>query len=172
MFKNILEEKEKTLKFYFNTDIFIQGFPGNEAEKNEEVINEEIFQFKSNGELIVPAEDVDNLQTIDDIIDYLSDVKVGGKQVINKLVEEVILTMAGVGEKELEKVVSEGDKILVDIDYGVEKYDSIGFKVNKVAGSSSISLVMKKDNKIIPGQFDVNEFNKQLVFYRNSVLGG
>ena len=175
--RSLHEEKEKSLKLFFLVDIFIQGFKkGDEGDSVEEpvkesYITEDIFKFNSQGEVPVPMDDVNNIQTIDDLVDYISDIHIGGKPIINKLVEEIILSMAGAGDKAIEDVVNEGDKILVDIDYGADKKDSIGFKINKINGSAAISLVMKKDNKIIPGQFDINEFNKQLIFFRNSLVG-
>jgi hypothetical protein len=173
VFKQVLlkEKVDKKLNLYFNVDIFLQGFPEeNPEQKNEDTLSEDIFKFNSKGQVPVPYEDVENIQTIDDLVDYVSDIRIGGKPIINDLVEEIILAMAGVGEKAIEEIVNEGDKIVVNVDYGSSKEDSIGFKVNKIAGSSSVSLVMKKDNKIIPGNFDINEFNKQLIFYRNSLV--
>jgi hypothetical protein len=175
LFLQILEEKEKSLKMFYTIDILIQEFAKkpkeNEDVKNEDVINEEIYSFKNEGEVIIPGSDLENIQTLDDLVDYISDIKIEGKPIINELVEEIILAMAGVGEKAIEEIVNEGDRILVDIDYGSSKNDSIGFKLNKVSGSASISLTMKKNNKIIPGNFDINEFNKQVIYFRNSIVG-
>ena len=181
---------KKALKIFYNTDILIQGFAdkraeasGTEEEKPEEktppeeditategTLYEEIIKTSSNGELAVPMNEVDNIQTLDDLVDYLGDAKVGGKPVLNNLVEEIILSAAGVGAKPLDSIVNEGDKIFVDIDYGKEKNDSIGIRVNKQSGSTALSVTIKKDNKIIPGEFNIEEFNKQLVYYRNSMF--
>jgi hypothetical protein len=189
-------KNKKSIKVFYRTDILIQGFPERRAEEEEEpeektsekvgdttdvtaesfnqkgiLLNEEILKTSTNGEIVIPAVEADNIQTIEDLVDYLGDNNEGGKPIINELVEEIILSVAGVGAKPLENLVNEGDKIFIDIDYGKERQDSVGIRVNKQSGSSAMSISMKKDNKIIPGEFDIEQFNKQLVYYRNSLFG-
>ncbi len=188
----IQDKNKKNLKAFYKTDILIQGFPdrrageeeGEEEEKaattgenekdvtaTESVIFEDILKTSIQGELAIPMDEADNIQTLEDLVDYLSDKTDGGKPIINDLVEEIILSVAGVGSKPLEDIINEGDKMFIDIDYGKEKVDSVGFRINKQAGSTALSISMKKDNKIIPGEFDIEQFNKQLVYYRNSLFG-
>ncbi|MHA1988994.1 MAG: hypothetical protein ACW98D_20430 [Promethearchaeota archaeon] len=185
---------KKNLKVFYKTDILIQGFPERRAEEEpeekpaageedvtatgeedvataESTMLEDILKTSSQGELTIPIDEADNIQTLEDLIDYLGDKNDGGKPIINELVEEVVLSVAGVGAKPLENLVNEGDKVFIDIDYGKERSDSVGFRVNKQAGSTAMSISMKKDNKIIPGEFDIEQFNKQLVYYRNSLFG-
>jgi len=187
------DKNKKNLKVFYKTDILIQGFPERRAKEEEPVkalevkkpgteadvtaptsestIVEEILKTSNQGELTIPANEADNIQTLEDLIDYLGDNKGGGKPIINDLVEEVILAVAGVGAKPLENIVNEGDKIFIDIDYGKEKSDSVGLRVNKQSGSTAMSISMKKDNKLIPGEFDIEQLNKQLVYYRNTLFG-
>jgi len=138
--------------------------------KNRLSLNEDIYKSSNEGELTVSYDEVDNIQTLEDLIDFLSDKSEGGKTIINDLVEEIIITIAGVGAKTLDKLVNEGDKVFVNIDYGKEPTDSVGIRVNKQPGSTSMSIAMKKDNQLISGEFNVEEFNKQLVFYRNALF--
>ena len=180
------DKNKKNLKVFYRTDILIQGFPERRAEEEpeedetgdtkdvtatESTIMEEILKTSVQGEITMPASEADNIQTLEDLIDYLGDNKEGGKPIINDLVEEIVLAVAGVGAKPLENLVNEGDKIFVDIDYGKEKEDSVGLRINKQSGSTALSISMKKDNKIIPGEFDIEQFNKQLVYYRNTLFG-
>jgi len=159
------------------TDVATTGAAGATISPTESYIdmditlNEEILKTSAAGEMVVPADEADNIQTLEDLVDYLSDNNEGGKPIINELVEEIILSVAGVGAKPLDTIVNEGDKIFVDIDYGKEKADSVGLRVNKQSGSTAMSISMKKDNNIIPGEFDIEQFNKQLVYYRNSLFG-
>ncbi len=181
-------ENKKTLKIFYATDILIQGFPEEPEETppeeapvktpppedvtaTESTLLEDIYKSKVKGEQVVPADEVDNLQTLEDLLDYLGDIKFNGQPVISEVTEEIVLALAGVGTRALEDVVNEGDKIYIDIDYGKEKSDSVGIRVNKQGGSTSVSISMKKDNRIIPGEFSLEQFNKQLVFYRNSIFG-
>jgi hypothetical protein len=195
----LYEKKNKTLNLFYNVDIFIQGFKQKEEpevepvkqEKPEEpakqeklepkvesktfhgnFLVEDIFKTKNNGSIVVPEEDADNIQTLEDLVEYLSDANENGKPVLNDLTKEIIISLAGIGEKAVDDLVSEGDKIVVDIDYGADKNNSIGVRINKSAGSNTISIVMKKDNQIIPSEFSLPEFNKQLVFFRNSIISG
>lgn len=185
----IQDRGKKNLKIFYRTDILIQGFPDRRAEEEpekeskgdttniakipttESTIMEEILKTSNQGELTIPSMEADNIQTLEDLVDYLGDKKEGGKPIINDLVEEIILSVAGVGAKSLDTIVNEGDKVFIDADYGNEKTDSVGIRVNKQSGSTAMSISMKKDNKIIPGEFDIEQFNKQLVFYRNSLFG-
>ena len=167
------EEKEKEVGD--TTDVATTAgatiSPTESFKDTSSLLNEEILKTSVNGELTIPSNEADNIQTLEDIIDYLSDNNEGGKPIINELVEEIILSVAGVGAKALDTIVNEGDKVFVDIDYGKEKADSVGLRVNKQSGSTAMSISMKKDNNIIPGEFDIEQFNKQLVYYRNSIFG-
>jgi hypothetical protein len=195
----VKEKIKKSLKLFYKTDILIQGFPERRTEEEPEetekpgeeedvtagatlpatesvnstegLLTEEILKTSAQGEMVIPAEEVDNIQTLEDLVDFAGDNTEGGKPIINELVEEIVLSAAGVGAKALDTIVNEGDKIFIDFDYGKEKPDSVGFRVNKQSGSTALSISMKKDNNIIPGEFDIEQFNKQLVFYRNSLLG-
>ncbi len=193
----LLEKKAKNLRVFFKTDIFVQEFPEKEdAEEEpvrqtpekpeveaqqpavavedtknvEELINEDIHKFNSVGELVVPEEDANNIQTMEDLLDYLSDKSVDDKKILDNFIIEIAKTLSGVGAKPLEEVVHKGDKILVDVDYGVEKENSIGFKILKNAGSDSITITMKKDSKVVASPFDLPTFNKQLIYFRNSLI--
>lgn len=137
----------------------------------ESTIYEDIYRDKSEGELIVSKDRVDNIQTLEDFIENLVENKNEGKPIINDLIAEIVLATAGVGTSALEDLVNKPDKIFIDLDYGENKGNSIGIRVNKTPGSSAISIAMKKNNNLIPGEFNIQEFNKQLVFLRNSLLG-
>lgn len=194
------EEDEKGLKLYYKTDIFIQDFPEEEEEEEPEapvtaqepapaaqpaglppdiesteesgnLLAEDIYKVKTEGEEVLPKEEADNIQTLEDLVDYVSDLKENGKPVMSEVAKEIVLTLAGLGQDALDDLVNEGDKVIVDIDYGTDIEDSIGLRVNKVPGSNSISISMKKNSKIIPGNFDLASFNRQLVFFRNSLFG-
>lgn len=203
----ILEAKQDTLKIFYSVDVFIQEFekepeeetpavavepevpatetpPTEEVPATESVITEAIIKKKIDGELSVPKEDALNIQTIQDLIDYLSDKnhtnstivekvldkKPSGKQekILTPEIQEVVLILTGVGgEKELGDIIDKGDKVIIDIDYGLEKANSIGFKVNKNAGTDVFSIMMKKDGKILSGTFSQEIINKQILFFRN-----
>jgi len=155
---------------------------------NEDILLEAIIKAKLKGELTVSREDAANIQTIQDIVDYLTDHKhieksiiekvldkkgtVKGKDILTPEIQELILLFIGAGsDKNLGDIINKGDKINIDIDYGTDKNDSIGLKINKNSGTTSYSTMIKKDGKILSGKFDRALINKQILFYRNSLEG-
>jgi hypothetical protein len=138
---------------------------------NEETIYEETFTSKAMGKLQVSEDEIDNIQSLEDLMDYLSNKSVKGNPVLNDGVAEIILNMAANGAQSIADLISKDDKIYISVDYGKDKDDSIGFKAIKSSGLNTLSLVLKKDNKILPGQFNLQEFNRQIIFFRNSVIG-
>jgi hypothetical protein len=153
-----------------------------------ELLTEAIIKIKAKGELVVPKEDAANIQTIQDLIDYLGDQTHTQQSIVEKVLEkkgtnksvkiitpeiqEIILILMGIGgDKQLADIVDKGDKVIIDIDYGPEKLNSIGFKVNKNAGTDVFSIMIKKDGKVLSGKFDQAMVNKQILYYRNSLEG-
>jgi chemotaxis response regulator CheB len=226
----ILEQKEESLKLFYEVDVFLQEFkdaekepedqaqpaagtaspeeikpepiptptpnetPTPEEEKKEDfsekgnLLTEAIIKIKTKGELVVPKDEAANIQTIQDLIDYLGDKnhneqstveKILGKKgtrksvkIITPEVQEIILILMGLGgDKQLKDIVDKGDKVIIDVDYGPEKLNSIGFKVNKNAGADAFSIMIKKDGKVLSGKFDQSMINKQILYYRNSLEG-
>lgn len=196
----ILEKKEETLKCWYNIDVFIQEFQKDEEETEEplsmpetgtgvetggateteeetpatestEYITEAIYKNKGEGELVVSKQEAMNIQTVDDLLDYLSDKKISGKPIIDKISQEVILIMMNINtDKQISDIINEGDKFILEIDYGKAEDDSIGFKVNKKAGTKSYSLSLKKDGKIHEGAFNLTALEQQILYYRNSIV--
>ena len=138
--------------------------------QSESVINEEIIKFKNEGTLEVPNNKVDNIQTLLDLLDYVKDSKKSGKTILNSVIIEVISVLAGIGERGVDDVINKGDKVLINLDYGMNLQNSVGLRVNKVAGSDAVSLSLKSHNKILPHPFNLNEFNRQLIYFRNATL--
>jgi len=160
--------------------------PAESFDDSGELLTEAIIKIKAKGELIVPKEDAANIQTIQDLIDYLGDKTHTNQSIVEKVLEkkgtakqvkiitpeiqEIILILMGIGgDKQLADIVDKGDKIIIDIDYGPEKLNSIGFKVNKNAGTDVFSIMIKKDGKVLSGKFDQAMVNKQILYYRNSL---
>jgi len=181
--KSSLNEGKDPIKIFYEIDVFIQEFKndeeGKEAEneepsdnevadkevQNEEVMMEAIFKFKKEGKLILAKEESENILALNDLIDFLDDKKINGKPIMNKIVSEVILILSGTNTGQLlDDIINEGDKFKVTIDYGISKFNSIGIKVVKNAGTKVISFLLRKDGKNI-GKFNLPVFEKQLLFF-------
>jgi hypothetical protein len=133
---------------------------------------DEDIDKEKNGAIEVIDVEVENIQTMEDLVDFLSDKKKkDGQPIFNEFCSELVLTLSGSGEMQLSDLLRKEDKVLIDIDYGSDKTDSVGFKVLKRSGVQNISIMMKKDGNILPGKFDINDFNTQIITYRNSVIG-
>lgn len=161
VFKKVLfeQEEKESLKIMYDIDIIMDR--GDDGK----------FVSKSDGEVPIEKKEAENIQTIEDLVAYISRVKIGGKGIIDDMVKEIILNLSdGDANNNIGDLISDDDKIIIGIDYGEGTADSIGFKINKIKGSSNISISMKKDGNILASQFSPQEFNKQLVFFRNSAV--
>ena len=162
--------------------------PAESFDDEGNLLTEAIYKRKVEGEIVVPKEEAEHLQTLQDLVDYLSDKKhaenktssvarvlgkkakkVKGESIISPTIQEVILVLAGAGQSALDDIVDKGDKIIVEVKYGKDKYDNIGFKITKNAGTSVFSIMLVKDGEILPGQFNQALLNKQILYYRNSI---
>jgi hypothetical protein len=129
-------------------------------------------RFRNTGYISLEKEEAENIQTIEDMAEYLSGKEITdnsgkGKKVINEFIKEaIVLISQGAPINEL---ITKKDKFIVEIDYGFEKEDSIGFKINKLSGVGSMSISMKRDDDIVPGPFNVTSFNERILFLRNQL---
>lgn len=162
----ILEKKEENLTINYDIDTFIQSFKKTNEEEN---LNEEVYKNQSKGEINVSAKDAKSIQTVEDLLDFLTDQK---EDILNELEKEAILLMMELKSgKALSDLLSEGDKIIAEVTFGNSEEDNIGFRINKRAGTQSYTVSLIKNNQIVPSKFNVNALESQIVYYRNSVLG-
>lgn len=138
---------------------------------NEEDDDDKTIVKKLDGVLTLTKEDADNIQSIEDLIDFMADKKNNGEKILDELTVEVItaLIMAPDAMKTNE-IIKKDDQIIITIYYGYKKENSIGFKILKRKGVSSVSTIMLKDNEVLDSQFDFRKFNSQIVDYRNEWL--
>lgn len=134
-------------------------------------LKEEVVEFKKDGTFLVAESEADNIQTIEDLVDYFGDSQEGEPPIFNEFVKELILTIVGSegATAQLNQLLKKKDKLIVEVDYGSDKNDSIGFKIMKRSGVDSVSIMMKKDNEILPGKFNTATFNNQILVYRNDL---
>ena len=140
----------------------------NEEEEDDD---DKTIVKKLDGVLTLTKEDADNIQSIEDLIDFMADKKNNGEKILDELTVEVItaLIMAPDAMKTNE-IIKKDDQIIITIYYGYKKENSIGFKILKRKGVSSVSTIMLKDNEVLDSQFDFRKFNSQIVDYRNEWL--
>lgn len=174
------ENKEGNLKLFYEVDIFIRraeekkdaadkGEAPPEAEEGQEG---KIYKHTANGEIVVPKDRAENILNLENLLNFTSNMVEGGEPLINELVVEAIKTAAGVGQGAVGEIFEEQDKMVVDLDYGFSKDDSVGVKINKTSGSEVVSFVMKKDGNVLPSSFNYNTFNNQLLSIRKRFIEG
>lgn len=147
-----------------NTENFI--------EKVNALVEEESINERVEGVLQVSEQEVDNIQTLEDLLDYLSDKKAdNGQRIIDDFVIETIYAATGINGTELADILQKEDRMFIDLDYGTTQKDSVGIKILKRSGVSNISIMLKKNGNIIPSKFNLNDFNNQLIVFRNSIFG-
>ena len=150
-------------------------------EEKGSILNEDIFKSDKKGIITVSEEEVDEISTVEDLLNFLErqekTIKITDKivskptKIIDKVIIEIALALVNNDQEALKQIIGKGDKIYVDIDYGKEKESSVGLRILKNEGSLSISLNMKKDGRIIAMPFDKVMFNKCLIDIRNETLG-
>lgn len=176
------DDKENNLKLFYDVDILItreeekrKAAEGETPEEGEEETEKEegsVYKHKANGEVAISKDKAENIQNLENLLNYASNIIEGGKPIINELVVEAIKTAAGVGQGAIGEIFDEDDKMIVDLDYGFSKEDSVGVKINKGAGSEVVSFSMKHNGNILPSNFNYNTFNNQLLSIRKRLMEG
>ena len=139
--------------------------------QQESVMTEEEVEKKIQGEVPLTKEDADNIQTIEDLIDFLADKKSNGENILDELTVEVITSLIGNPEAlKASDIIKKEDQMIINLCYGYKKDNSVGFKILKRRGVNSVSVIMLKDNEILDGKFDIGRFNSQIIDYRNEWL--
>jgi hypothetical protein len=149
------------------------------------------YTNKMKGELLVPQEDAMNIQTINDLVEYLSskdheekanktsvekvlnkkEKKVKSGKVISEEVQDIILILTGVsGEASaIGDLIGKDDKIIIELMYGNNNTDNIGLKINKNSGTDVASTTIVKDGELLAGKFDPTLINKQILRTSNEM---
>jgi len=121
---------------------------------------------KANGELIIPKNEAENIQTVSDILDYFKD-----KKVIDTVAAELMTNLVLNPEsEEVAAMIGKKDKIIAQISLGTKPDNNIGFKINKNGGVDDVSIMMVKDGDLIDSPFNKDIVNKQILYFRNFVV--
>lgn len=125
---------------------------------------------KIEGQVQLKQEKVDEIQTFQDIIEYLTKEQVEGVSVFDEFTSEVINTIFSPQAAQISQMVDKKSSIFVDIQYGFAKDDNVGVRIKKVANSDSISNVMIIDGEIINAPFNLMKVNERIIDYRNGLI--
>jgi hypothetical protein len=160
--KGLLNEADEAPQ---NTEVV----PNVEVSATPPPVNEN-FQRKTSGEISVPFDEVNDIHTLDDLLDFMADKTDRTGKILDQVSIELIFAMAGINQTPLDQIVKQNDKVIIEVDYGKKKDETIGFKVLKRAGVSNVSIVMIKDGEVLDAPFDLKAYNNQLILLRNGVM--
>jgi hypothetical protein len=125
---------------------------------------------KIEGQVELKQEKVDEIQTFQDIIEYLTKEQVEGVSVFDEFTSEVINTIFSPQAAQISQMVDKKSSIFVDIQYGFAKDDNVGVRIKKVANSDTVSNVMIIDGEIINAPFNLMKVNERIIDYRNNLI--
>lgn len=128
--------------------------------------NNIVRKFK--GEMVLEKEEVDNIQTVEDIINILAENKVDGVNVLDEFTSDILQVMANPAtQMQLKEKIDVESKIFAEILYGKKPEDSVGVRFVKRKGSEMITTSMMIDNKIVNAQYKKETLDKRITEYRN-----
>ena len=128
--------------------------------------NNIVRKFK--GEMALEKEEVDNIQTVEDIINILAENKVDGVNVLDEFTSDILQVMANPAtQMQLKEKIDIESKIFAEILYGKKPEDSVGVRFVKRKGSEMITTSMMIDNKIVNAQYKKETLDKRITEYRN-----
>lgn len=128
--------------------------------------NNIVRKFK--GEMVLEKEEVDNIQTVEDIINILAENKVDGVNVLDEFTSDILQVMANPAtQMQLKEKIDIESKIFAEILYGKKPEDSVGVRFVKRKGSEMITTSMMIDNKIVNAQYKKEILDKRITEYRN-----
>ena len=128
---------------------------------------EEKIERKFSGEIKLTSNQKDNIQSINDIIEILSDTKKDGTPILDDFSSEIITLCASQNYQQIKSMIDKESKIFVEIYYGYTKFDSIGLRFNKHANADILTSTMLLDNNIINAKFSIDKINEKIAEFRN-----
>lgn len=137
--------------------------------KEDEVVvnNENVIVRKFKGEFNVSDTEMDNIQTLDDVIEILSDYKKNGTNILDEFSTEIIQLCTQQNFNEIKNKLDKKSKIFVEIGYGFKKDDSVEVRFNKRKNSNTLTSTMLVDNEIVSAKFSLDKVNTKIAEYRN-----
>lgn len=142
-----------------------------ETENNNvDIKDDNTIVRKLEGEMELKKEKVDEIQTFQDIIEYLTKEQVEGVSVLDDFSSEILNIIFTPQASQISQKVDKKSSIFADIQYGFGKDDNVGVRIKKTANSDLISNVMIIDGSIINAPFNLMKVNERIIDYRNSLI--
>lgn len=154
--------------------IDVSEFPSIQTEETEnnniDIKDDNTIVRKLEGEVELKKEKVDEIQTFQDIIEYLTKEQVEGVSVLDDFSSEILNIIFTPQASQISQKVDKKSSIFADIQYGFSKDDNVGVRIKKTANSDLVSNVMIIDGSIINAPFNLMKVNERIIDYRNSLI--
>lgn len=154
--------------------IDVSELPSIQTEETEnnivDIKDDNTIVRKLEGEVELKKEKVDEIQTFQDIIEYLTKEQVEGVSVLDDFSSEILNIIFTPQASQISQKVDKKSSIFADIQYGFSKDDNVGVRIKKTANSDLISNVMIIDGSIINAPFNLMKVNERIIDYRNSLI--
>lgn len=136
--------------------------------KNIQVNDDNNIIRKLEGELILSKKDVDNIQTVEDLLTKLTEEKVDGINVLDEFTADILQMIVNPAtQQQLKEKVDKESSIFAEILYGKKRENSVGLRIIKRKNSDLLTTSMMIDNKIINAQYKKETLDKRITDYRN-----
>ena len=154
--------------------IDVSELPSIQTEETEnsniDIKDDNTIVRKLEGEVELKKEKVDEIQTFQDIIEYLTKEQIEGVSVLDDFSSEILNIIFTPQASQISQKVDKKSSIFADIQYGFGKDDNVGVRIKKTANSDLISNVMIIDGSIINAPFNLMKVNERIIDYRNSLI--
>lgn len=139
-----------------------------EDDNDIKVNDENNIIRKMEGEVVLTKEEIDDIQTVEDLLTKLTDAKVDGVNVLDEFTADILQTASNPAtQMQLKEKIDKESNIFAEVLYGKKKDNSIGFRIIKRKNSDLLTSSMMIDNKIINSQFKKEILDKRITDYRN-----
>lgn len=138
-------------------------------DKNDVSINDEnnIIR-KLEGEVLLTKEDIDAVQTIEDIITKLTEEKKNGVNILDEFTADILQVIVNPAtQQELKTKIDKESTIFTEIVYGKKRENSVGLRIIKRKNSDLLTTSMMVDNQIINAQYKKETLDKRITDIRN-----
>lgn len=139
-----------------------------DEDKNVQINDENNIIRKLEGELVLSKEDIDNIQTVEDLLTKLTEEKVDGVNVLDEFTADILQIIVNPAtQQQLKEKVDKESNIFAEILYGKKRENSVGLRIIKRKNSDLLTTSMMIDNKIINAQYKKETLDKRITDYRN-----
>ena len=139
-----------------------------DEEKNVQINDENNIIRKLEGELALNKEDIDNIQTVEDLLTKLTEEKVDGINILDEFTADILQIIVNPAtQQQLKEKVDKESNIFAEILYGKKRESSVGLRIIKRKNSDLLTTSMMIDNKIINAQYKKETLDKRITDYRN-----